>query len=56
MELSLIRGTFQWTALVVVVGILGICCKWWAHRRAWNPHSRSKENEAIRRHVNRNYD
>ena len=37
MELSLIRGTFQWTALVVVVGILGICCRWWAQRRAWNP-------------------
>ena len=26
------------------------------NRRAWNPHSRSNENEAMRRHVNRNYD
>ena len=26
------------------------------HRRAWNPHSRSNEDEALRRHVNRNYD
>jgi len=26
------------------------------HRRAWNPHSRSNEDDAMRRHVNRNYD
>jgi nucleoside-diphosphate-sugar epimerase len=39
-----------------VVGDL-ICGRWWLiHRRAWNPHSRSNEDEAMRRHVNRNYD
>src|ERR1700722_20879623 len=52
-----IRGSVQWIALVVVLGILGICARWWLiHRRAWNPHSRSNEDEAMRRHVNRNYD
>jgi hypothetical protein len=52
-----IRGSVQWIALVVVLGILGICGTWWLiHRRAWNPHSRSNEDEAMRRHVNRNYD
>jgi hypothetical protein len=55
-EVVVIRGTFQWTALTAVVGILGICCRWLIHRRAWNPHSLSDENEAMRRHVNRNYD
>ena len=40
-----------------VLCILGICGRWWLiHRRAWNPHSRSNEDEAMRRHVNRNYD
>jgi hypothetical protein len=51
-----IRDTFQWTALAVVLGILGICSRWWIHRRAWNPNSRSNEDESMRRHVNRNYD
>ncbi len=52
----MIRGTFQSTAFVVVFGVLGICSRWLIHRRVWNPHSRSNENEAMRRHVNRNYD
>jgi hypothetical protein len=49
------RGTFEWTALVVGLGVLGICGRWWAQRRAWNPHSRT-DNESMRRHVNKNYD
>jgi hypothetical protein len=49
------RGTFEWTGLAVGRGALGISGRWRAHRRTWSPNSRS-ENEAMRRHVRKNYD
>jgi hypothetical protein len=50
------RGSFHWTAFLMVLGGLGFCGKEFLRRRTWNCDSRFKENEAIRRHVNRSYD
>jgi len=53
--LAISRVAWQWAAVVVGLGVLVICGRWWAHRRDRMPYSRS-ENEAMRRHVNKNYD
>ena len=45
--------TDVWIALAVVIGGLVLSGWWRQHRRAW---STNKQDESMRRHVNRNYD
>jgi hypothetical protein len=45
--------TDVWIALAVVIGGLVLSTWWRQHRRAW---STNKQDESMRRHVNRNYD
>jgi hypothetical protein len=42
-----------WIGLAVVLGGLVLWGWWYQHRRAW---STRKQDETMRRHVNRNYD
>jgi hypothetical protein len=50
------RVIFEWSALALSLGVVGIGGRWWwARRRAWNPRS-GAENEAMRRHIRKNYD
>jgi hypothetical protein len=48
-----VTQTYGWIALVVIVGGLVLSGWWYQHRRAW---STIKQDEAMRRHVNRNYE
>ena len=44
---------YAWIAVVVVLGGLALWGWWYRQRRAWPTH---EHDEAMRRHVNRNYD
>ena len=44
---------YIWIGLAVVLGGLVLWAWWYQHRRAW---STRKQDETMRRHVNRNYD
>ena len=44
---------YVWIAVVMVLGGLCIWAWWYRHLRAW---STRKQDETMRRHVNRNYD
>jgi hypothetical protein len=48
-----VMQTYSWIALIEIVGGLVLSSWWYQHRRAW---STNKQDEAIRRHANRNYD
>jgi len=45
--------TYVWIALSVAIGGLVVWGRWHQHRRAWSTH---KQDESMRRHVNKNYD
>jgi len=48
-----VMRTYIWIALVVILGGLVLWVWWYQRRRAWSTH---KQDESMRRHVNRNYD
>ena len=48
-----VMRTYVWIALAVVIGGLVLWGWWHQHRRAW---SNDKQDESMRRHVNKNYD
>jgi hypothetical protein len=48
-----VMRTYIWIALVAVVGGLALWGWWYQHRRDWSTY---KHDEAMRRHINRNYD
>jgi hypothetical protein len=45
-----------WIAAVVIFGCLVLCGGWFLRQRARNRDSRPNQDEAMRRHVNKNYD
>ena len=45
--------TYVWIALAVAIGGLVVWGRWHQHRRAWSTY---KQDESMRRHVNKNYD
>jgi hypothetical protein len=49
----LVIRTYVWISLAVIPGGLVLWGWWYQHRRAWSTH---KQDESMRRHVNRNYD
>ena len=48
-----VMRTYIWIGLAMVPGGLVLWLWWYQHRRAW---STRKQDETMRRHVNRNYD
>ena len=45
--------TYAWVALALVLGGLVLWGWWRQHRRAWSTY---RQDESMRRHVNKNYD
>jgi hypothetical protein len=48
-----VMRTYIWVGLAVVLGGLVLWGWWYQHRRAWSTH---RQDETMRRHVNKNYD
>jgi hypothetical protein len=48
-----VTQTYVWIVLGVVLGGLELWGWWYQHRRAWSTY---KQDESMRRHVNKNYD